>query len=649
MRRGPLGTLAVQWKRWRKYPLQHLAAGVVHRCYRKISRRTRRPPLDSRAPDVSIEDPQRFCREAGRRLGLPVLEPGRGLPHVPPFRIESDDAATLSTAQAVAEGTVYALGRALPLPAGPEWGRDPTSGYLWPTDPTRSLSITPGRGVDVKVPWELGRLHHVAAPLEVYLKTGEPRWARLAVEHSLEFLEANPYGMGVHWLGSMEVAIRAANLAYVLVITGSTGAASRSEVETLVRALYLHAWHVRRELSWNPHSRGNHYLCELVGLSVAGQCLGDLGEAVSITDFALSEIIRESETQIRTDGTNWESSTNYHRFVAELFAVGAHVAEQFAVPRESLDRLRARVRAMTTVVAAYTRPDGSAPLLGDVDDGRLFAFGMAGLPGNQHRARLAAVAPPEPVSPRSEAFAESGWYVQRGADALVMIRCGPPGLNGRAAHDHADQLSVDVTLGGVALFVDPGTAVYTGHPEARQRARGTAAHNTVCVDGFDQIEYSPASTFEVETEAPASTLQWEVDSDRVLFEGQHEGYSRLASPVTHRRSVELASDGQHLLIRDTLDGAPTEHSVEWTLQCSDGCSVSIDEEARLFSVRNGGQLFEVVVDAPPDLRLGISDGLVSAGYGVESTAPALKLKGRARVPLVVTLSVRPIGDSPSTR
>ena len=51
-------------------------------------------------------------------------------------------------------------------------------------------------------------------------------------------------------------------------------------------------------------------------------------------------------------------------------------------------------------------------------------------------------------------------------------------------------LNVEIAGGGKSLIIDPGRYTYSEHPpNFRQWFKGTAAHNTVCIDGLDQVPY----------------------------------------------------------------------------------------------------------------------------------------------------------------
>jgi hypothetical protein len=74
------------------------------------------------------------------------------------------------------------------------------------------------------------------------------------------------------------------------------------------------------------------------------------------------------------------------------------------------------------------------------------------------------------------AYPDSGWYLFKSSVLRLLIRCGEVGQNGVGGHCHLDQLSIDLWVDGEYLIRDPGTYLYTAHPETRNRYRSAVAH-----------------------------------------------------------------------------------------------------------------------------------------------------------------------------
>ena len=94
-------------------------------------------------------------------------------------------------------------------------------------------------------------------------------------------------------------------------------------------------------------------------------------------------------------------------------------------------------------------------------------------------------APLRPPARRSVAFRDSGYVVLRGREggAFTAFRCGS--LKDRFSQ--IDMLHVDVWWRGQNVLVDPGSYVYNGSPEWHRHFLGTESHNTIAIDGRDQM------------------------------------------------------------------------------------------------------------------------------------------------------------------
>src|SRR5713101_8866728 len=82
----------------------------------------------------------------------------------------------------------------------------------------------------------------------------------------------------------------------------------------------------------------------------------------------------------------------------------------------------------------------------------------------------------------SSLFADGGYVVMRSGwqrDAHHLIfDVGPLGCPLSGGHGHADLLSLQCSVFGEPVMVDPGTYCYQGERAWRDRFRGTAVHST---------------------------------------------------------------------------------------------------------------------------------------------------------------------------
>lgn len=262
-----------------------------------------------------------------------------------------------------------------------DWQRDHRSGYRWDmAAQSDTLPLYPCQGADVKQPWELARLQHL--PLLAMAHYGSR--AGLADYESPEryvdefkstvydFLATNPPRFGINWFCSMDVAIRLVNLLVATDLFIAGGAVLDEAFRNLVaRATAEHASHIRRHLERRPDFRANHYLANLAGLLFAGAYLDPSGFGQAWWCFARDEMRAELRRQFFSDGANFEASTGYHRLSGEI-AVWSLALICLVDGVEAVDgTLRQRLAGIADFVRDAARADGSAPAIGDLDNGRL--------------------------------------------------------------------------------------------------------------------------------------------------------------------------------------------------------------------------------------------------------------------------------------
>jgi len=108
----------------------------------------------------------------------------------------------------------------------------------------------------------------------------------------------------------------------------------------------------------------------------------------------------------------------------------------------------------------------------------------------------------------SQAFPDAGTYVLRDKDLYLLFNASGAGVNGRGSHGHNDALSLEVSAGGTAFIVDPGTYFYTADLNARHLFRSTAYHSTVEIDGLEQNTTGQQTPFVIGDEARPRLLNW---------------------------------------------------------------------------------------------------------------------------------------------
>jgi hypothetical protein len=257
--------------------------------------------------------------------------------------------------------------------------------------------------------------------------------------------------------------------------------------------------------------------------------------------------------------------------------------------------------------------------------------------GEKSDAAFGDIAPSAEKLPPRRDFSEGGYYVLgsdfEGSDEIrIVADAGPLGYLGIAAHGHADALAFTLSAGGREFLIDPGTYCYHTDPEWRSYFKGTAAHNTVRVDGLDQSV--SGGSFMWTQKANAYRKQWLSCSDADILECWHDGYARLADPVIHHRSFHFDKCARRLLVEDVLDCAG-EHDIEISWHFSEQCQVALETGRAV--INNGDRALRLTfpADCQGAARLYSGSespirGWISRRFDQKSPSPTIVFTARAR-------------------
>ena len=549
-----------------------------------------------------------------------------------------------------------------------DWHRDFKTGHTWPAAFMRDIHCTDlGRPNDVKVPWEISRLQWLIPAGQLYVLTHDERCARAVRAIFEEWIDQNPYGHGVNWTCTMEVAMRIMPWTWFFHVFAGSRSWSDEHFQTrFLRTLFLHGEFTARHLD-RPDGDANRFTADAAGLVYAGLFFGRGASATRWAEEGWRHLCDELPRQVTNDGVARDASIPHHRLAFELFFLAGRFREACGLPVP--DEYRDRLIDMARFTMAYTRPDGSTPLVGDANDARVLSFGsqavgdhryvpglvgahwtipelLRGFSGPRSEVfwtlgRRAAASLPGDDDPRaasgSARFDHGGFYVMRNDRDHVFIDCGPVGQGGRGRHGHNDCLSFEAALDGVHLISDSGSYLNPSSAVERNRFRSTACHNTPQVDHeelnrFTRWDYLRS----VHGGAKPELRAWTTACDRDEFVGTHSGYERLKNPVRPVRTIVLEHATHSLRIEDVLEGAG-DHLVTIPLHLSPGVEAVSDGAGRVV-LRAGDRVFELLWSSPDEWSLEIGCGRVSPRYGVARSC--VRLLWLRSGPVPATLSVR---------
>jgi uncharacterized heparinase superfamily protein len=242
-----------------------------------------------------------------------------------------------------------------------------------------------------------------------------------------------------------------------------------------------------------------------------------------------------------------------------------------------------------------SHPDGEISFFNDA------AFGVAPRPAELRAYADSLIGPSTAQSPGTLALrtlAASGYCrVDLPKDGAAIIDVAPLGPDYLPAHGHADTLSFELSLFGTRVFVNSGTSCY-GEDEERLRQRGTAAHNTVVIDGENSSEVWGG--FRVARRA-RPTLHEASDRDgRIVIDASHDGYRRLTGRNIHQRRWTFTSTS--VRINDAIKG-PFRSAVAYLHLHPDVAVAAFSPEQRTARLRvsDGGAADVAVTGASLDM------------------------------------------------
>lgn len=599
------------------------------------------------------------CGLAAAR-GVPAPRLARAEPYV---RLDAEirPEPYIAAAERLLDGRLWVLDREYVFTDVPEWNRDPKTGTTAPLVFGRSLDYRNAELVgDIKFLWEINRHVELVVLAQAYRLTGD-RIYLAGLERLLEsWLEQCPYPLGPNWTSSLELAIRLINWSVIWQLIGGAESAMFRWNENRLRerwldAVYLHMRFIRGNFS-RFSSANNHLIGEAAGLYVATLTWPYWSTCARWRRCARRELLREVFRQNAGDGVNLEQTTGYQQFVLDLLLLsglaGRANGDDFPVGYWR------RLERMLEFIAGIMDVGGNVPMIGDADDGQVVRLGReqefsqyrsllssgavlygrgdfkakarvfddksAWLLGAGARQKFDGLPVASPGSFR-RAFPEGGYYVlgrdlETPREIRIIADAGPLGYRSIAAHGHADALSFTLAIAGTEMLIDPGTYAYHTERRWRDYFRGTAAHNTVGIDGQNQSVIGGA--FMWMQHAGVHVNSWRCGADADYLSARHDGYRRLADPVQHTRELRFDKATAVLQVADTIECAGA-HRVQCFWHFAEGVSVALDGAGTIRAEKEN-QVLRLVPHYPPGVSAALycgddtrPSGWVSRRFGVK--------------------------------
>lgn len=434
---------------------------------------------------------------------------------------------------------------------------------------------------DIKFIWEPARFGWAFVLGRAWHASGDEKYAAAFWRHFETFQAANPPYLGPNWTSGQEVGIRLMAFVWAAQVFANAAASTQQRSQLLTEAVAQHVLRIPPTLLYARSQNNNHLLTEAAALYTASLALPDHPHAPKWKALGQNWLAWCFTHQINDYGEYVQHSTNYHRLMLQT-ALWIRMLEN-SQNQSTVDGPRSIVSEKLSLAAHWLLslldPDsGHVPNLGANDGALIFRFSVQPFadvrPVAQAAARafLGANMPPGPWDEMSLWF---GLPLVAGGSEFIRY----PGDHIYAPHSwgylravkfksrpsHADQLHFDLWWRGLNIAQDAGTYLYNVPTPWDNRLTSTLVHNTVSVDGREQMTRAGRFLY----------LDWADATSKRHFETR-AGFSQRASAQTdayallgirNERTVTVFDD-ERWLVEDELfnpERQPHTFRLHWLL------------------------------------------------------------------------------------
>lgn len=485
---------------------------------------------------------------------------------------------------------------------------------------------------DIKTVWEFSRFDWVLACAQHAAKGDAQALERLNVWLA-NWLEHNPPYFGPNWKCGQEASIRIMHLAMASHALGQ----AKNTANGLLDVVELHLQRIAPTLMYAVAQNNNHGTSEAAALFIGGSWLAAHGRAAGKTYQAKGRKWLENRARllIETDGSFSQYSVNYHRVMLDTLCMTEVWRRVQMLPPFS-ELFYSRAAAAADWLRLLTRKEnGDVPNLGANDGARLLQLTDTDYRDFRPSVQLASVLfkssrayddegelnqplywlkqeIPQQLLHEQEStqLDKGGYFVLQRQSAMVFLRY--PRFRYRPAQ--ADALHIDFWLTGENWLRDAGSYSYNTDEPWLSYFPGTAAHNTVQLDGRDQMPR--LGRFLLGAWLKAINLTGLHNNQSGALECG-AGYRDWRGGY-HERKLEMSENS--LRVTDRVDGFADKAVLRWRLKPGNW---QLDEQAQVLALDGFTIRFDSSV---PVRRLELVEGAESRYYLHKTALPVLELE-----------------------
>ncbi|MFT6336925.1 MAG: hypothetical protein ACJATI_003686 [Halioglobus sp.] len=435
---------------------------------------------------------------------------------------------------------------------------------------------------DIKYAWEKSRFSYLYDVIR-YDYHFEKDSATFVFSEIESWIEDNPINMGPNYKCSQETSLRCLNWIFAIYFYQKSDPLTEMRWQRIMHYLYWQIKHVYANIDFSRICvRNNHAITECMMIYFGGLLFPFLKESDKWKQKGKEWLEKEIAYQIYDDGTFLQFSHNYQRVLAQLLTWTIALSK---VHNESLSSVTiSKAKATWSYMSrCCVGSDGQLPNYGSNDGALFFKFNDQDY--SDFRPQLNALAAvlgsnelysqdgtkedaqwmcQNLIQDRSNIFIvkaniinypKGGIYTINDGDSFTFFKCAA--YKDRPAH--ADNMHLDIWVGGINYLRDSGTYKYNTEDELINYFVGTAGHNSVMIDNHNQMtKGSRFIWFDWTKKALCQTVD---NVENFLIEARATMFASAGRNIEHNRTVSKTKSQFVWSIEDSISNKSEQQTM----------------------------------------------------------------------------------------
>jgi len=423
---------------------------------------------------------------------------------------------------------------------------------------------------DVRFQWEIYRgkfIYHVCL---AYSLTKDKKYKEALRIHLEEWQNYSPlHDRGVMYNG-MEAALKIMNYSWIHIFFHREPDYDQSFHPHLLSLICENGNYIFKHYDITIYGlESNHGLSCAIGLVYASLLVPEYEQSSKWRRLGLRCLKRGFKNQFSEAGVNFESSSQYHRYVTELILWLTAALNNVKDTQGSFFTKQCGIVLNALLVMRHSNKQISR--LGDSDGGKvLYDLGKPEEFNDlsyldyfsESQRQFFETIPFSSSSGLEDLLLENIPLPDTHSNLLsfkqnnlsLIVATHSIGTKGKGNHQHNDFGSFEF-YGKKPFIVDPWSFCYTGDVDLRNRDRSAINHNAVVIDGKEPVSYSSDALFEMLGDIKVKVHSVEERVDAWKSTVRHDGYKRLAAGQQMvERKFFFDRNKKVLRINDTIFG-----------------------------------------------------------------------------------------------